>query len=371
MWGYRPEVVSFECHDSVKMGQLFNDGWLNNALINARSGNPVPFPGNTRGFQFYDSGSKAILSNVTFRNFHHDPAQSDSDSDNTVLYGMTHSDTFKPQQLATLKTLRYENVDDSMRVAVRNVDTGSSRYYTFVDTDGSTVGTPGSYIIGSSTSTWWNYNASCYPRADWNAYVCPRGDKEIGVIDVQMRGIIAGNAPEYIHIGNTTLWGRGVPSNSTSWVTGQPGISGPTNTGWYFWLDAGAPVDVNITLSQVPANNYIYWAARYPAGTTFRIGGKGTSNSTYNGLYTAAASLSALWASNGIKQYFFDGTHLYLKLTNAVSMNAQFVRDGVYAWTDDERLGTDYTVRVGATCTATNNWCPVTDVQPPPSSYWN
>lgn len=369
--GDRPEVVSFEAHDVTRAGQLFGDAWLHRAVVNSKSGNPVAFPYNTQGFQYYDTWSKAILSNVTFRNFRNSLTTGDPYSDNTGLIGMTHSDTFKPQNLAAGIGLRWENFDDSQRVGLRAQDTGSSRYYSLVDFDGSISGNnDGSYILGSATATWWNYDNACVRRADWNVYVCPKGDKEVGVLSPAIDGYIDGSQAQNIYVGNTTLWGRNVPSGSTSTLTRSAGVTGPTNVGWYTKFDLGAPLDINITVNQVPQPGCVYYAQRYPAGTSFTIWGSNPYFRSKNTYYSAASSISDLWASNGTK-YYFDNTHLFLKLNNPWNTRSNFTRAGAYVWTPDS--GYHWIVRVTANCASSGGWCttPVSDVVPGSGSWWN
>lgn len=372
-WGERPEIVGFEGHDVSRMGQLFGDAWLHSAIINAKSNNPVPFPDTTQGFQYYDTWSKAILSNITFRNFRNSLTTSDPHEDNTGLIGMTHSDAFKPQNLAGAINVRWENCDLSQRVGIRKQDTGSSRYYTIVDFDGSVSGsTPGqACILGSATSTWWNYAHSCVKNDAWNVYTCPKDDKEVGVLGIEINGYIQDNAPANSYVGNTTLWGNGVPDGSFSPLTQLPGVTGPTNTGWFTSFNLGAPVDLNLTVTQVPKPGFLYWASPYPAGTTFRVYGHNPYFGWRNGLYSAASSLADLWASNGTK-YYFDDTHLFLKINNPLNSRRNFTRAGVYLWTPDS--GYHWVVRVSATCASSNGkWCsePVTTQKPSSSSWWN
>jgi hypothetical protein len=374
-WGDRPEVVGFEGHDVSRMGQLFGDAWLHHAIINAKSNNPVPFPDNTQGFQYYDTWSKAILSDITFRNFKNDPTTSDPHEDNTGMIGMTHSDEFKPQNLAGAINIRWENCDMSQRVGIRNQDTGSSRYYTMVDFDGSVSGsTPGqAYILGSATSTWWNYATTCSKADAWNAYVCPKGDKEVGVLGIGIDGYIQGGVglPANSYIGNTTLWGNGVPDGSFSPLTQLPGVTGPTNTGWFISYTNGAPLHFELTITQVPKPGALYWASRYPAGTSFTVYGYNPYFGQRNGFYSAASSLADLWASNGTK-YYFDDSHLFLKLNNPFNSRSNFTRAGAYLWTPDS--GYHWMVKVDANCASSDGkWCSgaVDNRKPSSSSWWN
>lgn len=75
---------------------MFGESWLNNAIITGRTSNPTYVP-NSQGFQFYDTWTKTILSNIKFRNYHKDPTASNPQEDNMCLISMTHSDQFKPQ----------------------------------------------------------------------------------------------------------------------------------------------------------------------------------------------------------------------------------------------------------------------------------
>jgi hypothetical protein len=128
--------------------------------------------------------------------------------------GMTHSDQFKPQvrelphttldapdthaltlthstllstdiqQIAATKNLRFDNCDYSMRVHLKSRDTGSSRYYTILDFDGSVVGNNDgkAYILGSATTNWYRYNTACVLKKEWNVWACPKGSREISTL---------------------------------------------------------------------------------------------------------------------------------------------------------------------------------------------
>lgn len=120
-WGERPQVEYLEAHDVVRSGQLFGDAWLTRSLINARTDNRINFP-RSNGFQFYDTWSAAILTNVTFRNYGLDPAFDGADpaqnyENNAVLLGMTHSDHFKPQVRVILLALSMAKLMLVMSVA--------------------------------------------------------------------------------------------------------------------------------------------------------------------------------------------------------------------------------------------------------------
>jgi hypothetical protein len=116
----------FECHDCFQAGQFFHDAWVSKALINAKSSNPVPFGKICRGFQFYDTVSKMLVTNSTFRNFRDDPNIAHPYSDTTGMIGMTHSDVFKPGSIAATRNLRFENSDFSARVGIGAGSKGSS-----------------------------------------------------------------------------------------------------------------------------------------------------------------------------------------------------------------------------------------------------
>ena len=164
------------------------------------------------GFQFYDTWSSAILSNITFRNYKSIPGYTgDPEANQVVLLGMTHSDQYKPQvrlhrvvcvvcrvmcvmcvslddctqQIAATTNLRFENCDDSMRVHIKNRDTGSSRYYSILDFDGSVVGKNDvkAYILGSATTNWYKWSSACFLKKEWNVWACPKGTREISTLN--------------------------------------------------------------------------------------------------------------------------------------------------------------------------------------------
>jgi hypothetical protein len=67
---------------------------MDNAIINANSSNPVTKPADilyitTEGFQFYDTGSRAIITRIKFMNYFR--------PSDWVISTLTHADNFKPQ----------------------------------------------------------------------------------------------------------------------------------------------------------------------------------------------------------------------------------------------------------------------------------
>lgn len=94
---------------------MFGKSWLGNALVVGRTANPLsgtPPLGPHQGFEFYDTYTQTILTNVTFRNFHLIPNLTDHDSDphddNKVFVSMTHSDIFKPEGMSVVRNITFQ-----------------------------------------------------------------------------------------------------------------------------------------------------------------------------------------------------------------------------------------------------------------------
>ncbi len=66
-WGSKLEVTKYESYDCVKAGRLFNS-YLDSALVSAITPNTRWLPARkSQGFEFYDTGIKAIITNVEYR----------------------------------------------------------------------------------------------------------------------------------------------------------------------------------------------------------------------------------------------------------------------------------------------------------------
>lgn len=400
-WGERADVVNFEVHDSGRSVQLFGESWYGNALINAKSGNPVGFPYDQgqMGFQFYDTWVKTMVTNVVFRNFvPRDPADPSYYGKRTTLTSLNFSDRFKPQGISATKGITFENVPVEIRIGHTLANSGSARYFNFVDWDGSWVGANGPRIVGSAhEGDWWNFDSGCIKRSEWNVWICPKaGTREIGNLEIlvplPVPGIGGASRPfitgwegdEYPanddwKIGNMTLWGPGIPAGRKTAITRNSGVTGVTNIGWYMFMQRGTPRTMTISPYVIPRNGFIMFAARYPSSCTFDIfvshlwiGGTGRWKNT-----TASATFADTFNGDGTK-YFWDSSNgfLFLKLrifsgpwsapTDPNPSMDGFSRDGVTVWSIQQAQ----IYNVVATCPgyAGQDFLPVTDVHP--GSYW-
>ena len=87
---------------------------------------------------------------------------------------MTHSDLYKPQGISATRNISYVNVHPNMTLGHVVANTGASRYFNFVDYDGSATGSAVPTIVGSH-SDWWYISHSC--RKQWGVWVCPKESK--------------------------------------------------------------------------------------------------------------------------------------------------------------------------------------------------
>ncbi|EGC28910.1 hypothetical protein DICPUDRAFT_90740 [Dictyostelium purpureum] len=335
-WGERVEVNRYESHDTVRSASVFGEAWLNNAIINGRSGNIVAQGFDDeytrQGFQFYDTNVKTILSNIVFRNYIHFPYAADPEEDNCVFIGMTHSDEFKPQFMSVIKNITIQGTATSQYIGHRIIDTGSSRHFNFLDSDGSVFSTPTKRtpkIIGSHES-FWNFDNSCNFNSDWRVYVCDKDQYEISYIAPIIPGYIdTGLASAEVHVGNISLFGSGISDRRTMAVTKNPGITGIGKFGWYLYLPAGSPTYMKIWVGQVAFGQHIFFAMPYPSGTTFSVSCDFKGTKLYKN-YTLGASAIDVRDSDGSK-YYFDETHLFIKIVNFAldgSSDEYFERSG-------------------------------------------
>ncbi|GAM17885.1 hypothetical protein SAMD00019534_010600 [Acytostelium subglobosum LB1] len=353
-WGNEIEINGYESHDNQISGTVFGSAWLNNAIVNAFSDNPVDqrrdqYYGTTKrqGFQFYDTVTHTVITNINFRNFQHDASASTPEEDNAVIVSMTHSDQFKPQQISATKGITFTNVQMSQRIGHYVRETGSSRYFNFIDWDGSIVGESTPQIVGSSLS-WWNFNSACKYNADWKVHYCPLGSNMVGNIEFESPGMTYAGSTNNV-LGNSSLFGPNLPAGGqTAIFTSNPGITGILDLGWFLNFDnLVSPSKFTLDIRQIPFGHYILLAIPYPASSTF----SGTAD--YNWLsnkktLTAATSVAQVLSGTG-RLYYFDGSNLFIKLVNPAWTGAPeeaFTRGGVSI----NDLYWSYTYSVTATC---------------------
>jgi len=373
-WGDRIEVLSYEAHDVVQGAIVFGQAYVGNVLITGVTGNPYlnNFP-NHRGFQFYDTYVQTILTQIHYRNYAPAiPTPQYPDEDNVMLTGLTFSDQFKPQGISATRAMSFTNCDLNLTLGHRIQDSGSSRFFNFIDWDGTMVHEPGSAFVVSSHIDWWWLSPACVKK--WLVWVCPKTPGvEIGNIGLDIPTLVnnivtydvTSTAAAGIDIGDVYQWGFSGDLNRSTVITKNWGVTGVTgNTGWYLNLYAGSPVSFAIYPGVIPLGTFIPFAISYPVGTTFKI----TTNSSWSSanwsppwqrVVTRVNSTAEVMAGDG-NQYYFDNTGgwLYLKLVDAQmwqsGQTASFTRDGVTIYNVDS----GYSYQIVASCT------PVSATQP-------
>ncbi|EGC31281.1 hypothetical protein DICPUDRAFT_156894 [Dictyostelium purpureum] len=318
-WGERVEVVTLESHDCHRPATLFGEAWFSNAIVNGQSGNILSKSTryNRQGFQFYDTLVQTIVTNINFRNFIALSNPANNEEDNKVFISMTHSDIFKPQGISATRNISFTNVATAQRIGHKVDTTGSSRYFNFIDSDGTATGRTATTIVGSH-DTWWNFDSSCSYNTYWACYVCNKGTKEIANLDVIVPNLIDGE--EYdtsIEVGKVALFGSGITDERKTAITNNVGITGISDMGWYLYFTNGQPASMDVHMKQVPFGHYVFLAIRYPAGTTFSVSTYYTyyPPSSATKTFTQATSAAAVRSGDGSK-YYFDGTHLFVKVVN-------------------------------------------------------
>jgi len=364
-WGNSVEINTFESHDAEISAMVFGSAWINNAIVNGRSNNTNTAFGTTQGFQFYDTWTQSIVSNTQFRNFI-DNGKGNTYDNNKVFVALTYSDTFKPQGISAVNNITYQNVDRSLYIAHPTQDTGSSRYFNYVDYSGSSVGRNYPVLVGSH-SPFWKLDDDCVFEDIWNVWVCKYNvtGRYVANLNFGIPGVIYYDGQPYNNkLGNCSLFGdfddfRGAP------VTHSAGITGATGTNWYMYLNDGAPVKFSIGTYIIPLGSNVIFAMRYPAGTTFN--GTCTLNySSYKKALTAVSSFADLKKGDGL-QYFFDNKHLYLKLVdNSVKATDYFGRGGARVYD----VNNNFAYSITSSCASSDKtWCdtPVSDLKP---AFW-
>ncbi|GAM19287.1 hypothetical protein SAMD00019534_024620, partial [Acytostelium subglobosum LB1] len=344
-WGAYVEVDQYEAHDIGRAGSLFGQAWLNNAIVNAMSGNPFAQGPqyHRQGFEFYDTLVQTVLTNINFRNYIHNPAAEYIDEDNVVFMSLTHSDVYKPQGISAVRNITYTNVNPSQILGHYVVDSGSSRYFNYMDWDGSsTLNYPNKTLVGSHQN-WWNHDKNCvFNPHNMGVWVCSpkRPEIEVAALDVLIEGVINYNEtlydgyPAEDKVGNFYLFGNGITDRRVMPVAGNPGITGVSNMGWYLNLNKGSPTYHKINVFQVTYGHWIMYAMSFPAGTTFDISTTHPREESFNRTVTQVSTLNQVLNGDGTK-YYFDQTHLYVKIVDFSIVNPtpkEFSRGGAIVY---------------------------------------
>ncbi|EFA79241.1 hypothetical protein PPL_07659 [Heterostelium album PN500] len=344
-WGNQIEIDTYESHDNKISGTVFGSAWINNAIVNGFSNNPADnrieysdVMVTRQGFQFYDTVTQTIITNINFRNFKHDSNAANPESDNSVIVSMTHSDLYKPQQISATKGITFTNVQNTQRVGHQIRETGSSRYFNFIDWDGSVSMVSSTPKIVGSSLNWWNFDSSCRFNTDWETWICEQNGRQVGNIQVVAPGLIfddGSTEDTFVNVGNSSLFGPNLPPGpQTAFITSNAGITGILGMGWYLnFYNGVAPPSFRVDTRQVPYGQYILLALTYPPQSTFVIkAGNSWDDQKYWITLTTASSQSGVLNGDGTK-YYFDPTsnNLFIKIVNKrlTDDSQKFTRGGV------------------------------------------
>lgn len=160
------EVHRAEVYDCFQGPVVFGEALLQDAWLQGRTDNPVAADdvNRRRGFQYYDTSVRTLLSNVTFARFERD--------DEAALLTMTHSDQFTNQAINCVQDATFVDVAPANRIVQVNMaehalhsrqanrETGAARRSNIVDFDGSASGWGVPTIIGSHLE-WWDAGPGC------------------------------------------------------------------------------------------------------------------------------------------------------------------------------------------------------------------
>ena len=379
---------------------LFGEAWLGNGILNGESNN-VEAGYATRhhdGFQFYDIGVKSVVTGIEFRNYNKGPCyQSQLAGQGVNIYapscnrtkagghfniiwsGLYHSDQFKPQQISGVNNIRYTNVDKALLVSIKIVNTGASRFFNFVDYDGSATLENRPTIVGSNLN-WWRVCDDCRYEDLWDVYLCPKKpagfeEREVAHIKIRTPDIWRGGIQKSgsckakdegawdwsnCDVGTMSLWGHGPAHGDEerkTIITSNEGVTGLTGTGWYMWLDKGAAKKLTIKPEQIPNNATLRFATSYPKGTKFDVTAAHQWDGRFSRTYTLAASADEVWADPQSKYYFDDATGVFYmqpKMPYEFDKNEAFERGGAKVYDTESFL----TITIVADCSKnSDNFC--------------
>ena len=388
-WGNRVEVEQFEFHDVGRSVTLFGEAWLGRGIVNGVSGNvDATFVDRHHdGFQFYDISVKSVVTDIEFRNYKRAPCRysqmagegpgyvsgdedcgpnvANSKHFNVIFSGLYHSDVFKPQQISAVNKIKYTNVDDSLIVGHKVRDTGASRFFNFIDFDGSAAKTGVPTIVGSNLD-WWNLCDDCVKHEGWGVWTCPKKpanlpEREVVHIKVFTPDISPANGGidksgvcdksstkwHECNVGSAALWGHGTDRSVI--ITSNAGITGLSGTGWHMMLDGGSPKALVVAPEQVVNGATLRFSVNYPVGTTFVVTASHEWKKSYSKTFVLAAKLEDVWADPENK-YFFESGTLYLspRIDAAFDAKESFERGGARVF-DTQRF---FKIRIEADCAA-------------------
>ncbi|KAF6266444.1 hypothetical protein COO60DRAFT_1669869 [Scenedesmus sp. NREL 46B-D3] len=316
-----------------------------------------------KGFEWYDTTTTTILSNITFDNYKHikytdDPEDWWSWQTPSAFRMLSHSDQFKPDKtMMVTKGITCSNCDmgrcsgstctGGAFFRVDETYRGSSWFFNWLDLDGSVVrhvrpALPGQpYLIGSQPD-WWRLDDA----ASWRE---PRFNSPWAAARVEMR--VANNGQQY----------------TVGAFDGQDSPASVTQGGWYaVWNVTGsgfhAPKRLELILFNVPRNKAVLWSSCWPAGTAFMV----SKTFDFSGCQdvdalTPVSSRAALLASGGNNFWVDANSCLHLKLTDPGhpwQYTNNFQRDGMYVEEPVRWYDLRYVITTNMAC-ADNFFCPL------------
>ncbi|MDQ3235287.1 MAG: hypothetical protein M3Q07_26045, partial [Pseudobdellovibrionaceae bacterium] len=300
-WGGFAEVHNFESHDSGKLAVLFGDSFLHNALFNGETPNKAllnfkPASRYTRGFQFYDTASRTIVKNVTFKNIKKLKNDTNMRSRNScAFYNMTHSDEFTPEYMTVVAGIKYINVDESQKFCHDTQNTLAARNFNLIDADGSATGKGTPTIVGSGDIDFWKIDSRCTKQTDWGLWLCPK-DGNRSVATVQLKDIERGGLV-------THLWGVG--NNEAGRSNYYPEkffarqhISGPSASGWHVAFKQ-VPKEISVQVKSIEEGHWLVLSLTMPKSKVCWVDGWNKATD-FAGLKSATRNTYLADASNGI-----------------------------------------------------------------------
>ena len=227
----------------------------------------------------------------------------------------------------------------------------------WIDLDGSTSGRGVPTLMASAfAGYWWRLDAGCERR--WDLWLCDlvrarwpaalqlrwqlglhNGD---GYGYTRCGGSVWGCVPltpcpqlgYATHIGfppgrETHQWARRAPGDYDGMpITPGGALTGPAGGfGWFIHLFEGAPRELNVSNIQLPSNStHLVLALQYPPGTNFEVSSRGAvwCNNKYRTWSDNALISTCAYAHRAVSsaaqvrvgrgdEYFFDGTHLFIR----------------------------------------------------------
>ncbi|GMH41817.1 hypothetical protein BSKO_09727 [Bryopsis sp. KO-2023] len=373
-WGARAELHNYKAIEVTRGATLFGEAIVKDAFISTKSGNKwSSFPGSLNdimpiaGFQWYDDSARTIISDTTFEGYKYYPGQNKRQS---VFLTMVHSDEFKPSGISATSKIKYIDVDEKAILWHEAKETGASRYFNWMDHDGSSVMKNTPMIIGSWPS-WWKLSNGCSWKDTWGVWLCPRGPgQELARLDVRVpwytKPVKQGQSvppTKNNQIGYVAQFAEPGQDARKMTVTKNEGITGVTgDLGWYLHLNGGAPAELEIFVIQIPKGASILFSTRFPSGTRLSVEKVFKWSPSKNFFMKWANSVDQVQQSNG-DTFTFDGKHLYVKITEDGDSNypGVFTRDGISLY-GNRWFDVSIKVKTGMNCPWKNN-APLCGVQ--------